>query len=665
MRVDLIGRLRKTRVPVSRPLLPVFEAVANAVHAIFDAKRGDGVIEVELRRGPTFDQGKKGPISDVVISDNGVGFTDDNFAAFQTADTMRKAAIGGKGVGRFTWLVAFDSVTVASSFGPDAQRRVFSFSRNGVELIDQPDGVLIPDVGTRVQLSGLNEPWRDRVPIGAELIAADMIEHFIALFASSRAPKIWLVDDGDRIDMGAEFARTYDQSTTRIDFQVGDQHFHFTPFRLRRSQGGRFHRLLYLADEREVKTERLSALLPGLPNPFEDDSGSFHFVGVVQGVALDRNVDHDRSSFLLPDERDPNEPALLRELTWKDIRDGALGCTRRVLDPWIQDIEQEKRRLLERFVDTQEPHYKVLIRDAEDILPDLPPNPAPSDLDRVLSRRLFERRERLKLESEKLLSDLEKVDQADPDAYREMMEKTVQEQNQLGMADLARYICHRRVILELFEKSLKMDSGTGKFGREDAVHSIVYPMRKTSLDVDYYGHNLWLLDERLAYNWRVYSDLPFRAMDVGEIQSRQEPDLIIFDRPFIVGDQEIPLMTATIIEFKRPGRTDYGKERVTTQVYDYLERLRRGRFKDFEGRTIRIGNNIPVCVYVIADLEPALERELRDANMRRTPDQGGFYAFQDDLGAYVEVLSYDKMLAMARKRNWPFFSVLGISTRNR
>lgn len=194
------------------------------------------------------------------------------------------------------------------------------------------------------------------------------------------------------------------------------------------------------------------------------------------------------------------------------------------------------------------------------------------------------------------------------------------------------------------------------------MHSLVHPMRRTSLDTDYYGHNLWLLDERLAYSWRVYSDLPLRAIDIADISSGKEPDLLIFDRPIILGREEEPLTAATLVEFKRPGRTDYGKDRVITQVYNYLDRLRAGTFKNFEGRPVKLAEHVPVTVYVVADFTPALEQDLRDANMKRTPDTNGFYVFNDDRKAYIEVLSYQKMLESARRRNRPFFNVLGLST---
>jgi hypothetical protein len=661
---DLEGRLWKTSVPISRPLLPVFEAVSNSIHAIQQTGRDDGVITVEfMRAGTLLEQGGTGSIDSVIVRDNGSGFTDANFTAFETADTTYKLALGGKGVGRFTWLVAFTSVFVESRYNNGKDCRAFHFAtKTGVMNVAGYDPSLLPMAGTTITLNGFKSPWRERCPASLELIAADMLEHFVALFVGSTGPSITLIDGFQKLDLRAEFTRTYDAEANRSQFSVGDDIFSVTGLRLRRSQPVRSHRLLFLAHQREVKSEGLAPHLPGLPNPLKDEKGNFYYVGFVQGKALDDHVDADRSSFRIPDGEDSEAPNLFRQLTWRDLRAGAFGVVRQQLARWLDEIDRDKRARIETFVSQQEPHYQVLLRDVDRIVADLPPSPSSADIDRAMSRRLYERRETLKSESSRLMSEMESVDQADSEAYRGRMEKAVREYNELGMADLARYVCHRRIIIDLFENAIRLQPGKGRYGREDAIHSLIYPMRKTSFDVDFYSHNLWLLDERLAYNWRLYSDVPLSSIDIADISSGKEPDLIIFDHPVIIGDDAAPLITATIVEFKRPGRTDYRRERVTTQVYNYLDLLRSGNFKDYEGRPVELRKDTPVTIYIVADFTKELLLDVRDTTMKRMPDGDGYYAFNDDEKAYVELISYNKLLESARRRNRPFFHVLGLST---
>ena len=145
---NLHGRLRNTSLPASNGMLPLYEAVANSIHAIEDAEvpTASGRIRVQIlrdgqssiefgegpkRRGPE----AKGDITGFKIADNGIGFTDDNMESFLTLDSEYKASRGGRGVGRLLWLKAFDRASVESTYGDEGtrQKRAFSFdARQGV-----------------------------------------------------------------------------------------------------------------------------------------------------------------------------------------------------------------------------------------------------------------------------------------------------------------------------------------------------------------------------------------------------------------------------------------------------------------------------------------------------------------------------------------------------
>ena len=86
---NLQGRLRNTSLPASSGMLPLFEAVANSIHAIEDANLSpdEGSITVQIVRDGQlkldFDKGRKrsgpeakGYIIGFTITDNGIGFTD-------------------------------------------------------------------------------------------------------------------------------------------------------------------------------------------------------------------------------------------------------------------------------------------------------------------------------------------------------------------------------------------------------------------------------------------------------------------------------------------------------------------------------------------------------------------------------------------------------------
>lgn len=64
----------------------------------------------------SFDANELAPISSFEIIDNGVGFNEENLNSFMESDSTYKAAIGGKGVGRFSWLIAFEKADIESIY---------------------------------------------------------------------------------------------------------------------------------------------------------------------------------------------------------------------------------------------------------------------------------------------------------------------------------------------------------------------------------------------------------------------------------------------------------------------------------------------------------------------------------------------------------------------
>src|SRR5689334_12383851 len=111
MKIDVRGRVRNTRLPTTRPLLPLFEAVVNSIQSIDAAGLGSkGRIAITVSREDTVPglegEDALGAVTGFSIADNGPGFTDANFESFTTADSSFKMSEGGKGIGRFTWLKA-------------------------------------------------------------------------------------------------------------------------------------------------------------------------------------------------------------------------------------------------------------------------------------------------------------------------------------------------------------------------------------------------------------------------------------------------------------------------------------------------------------------------------------------------------------------------------
>ena len=119
--------------------------------------------------------------------------------------------------------------------------------------------------------------------------------------------------------------------------------------------------------------------------------------------------------------------------------------------------------------------------------------------------------------------------------------------------------------------------------------------------------------------------------------------------------------TIIIFELKRPMRDDYtDSENPITQLYDYVIKIREGRAKNKYHRPIRAGANTKFYLYAICDVTDKLQRLIFQHGFTPTPDKMGYFRFNDSLNSYMEILSYNKILNDAKKRNRILFQKLGI-----
>jgi len=205
------------------------------------------------------------------------------------------------------------------------------------------------------------------------------------------------------------------------------------------------------------------------------------------------------------------------------------------------------------------------------------------------------------------------------------------------------------------------DAENEKRYKEEAVHKIICPMTVDSTDITIDNHNLWVLDDRLAYYQYFASDKQIKQF-VKSSDSKKEPDIILFNgcTLFERKNQNQPVV---IIEFKRPARTDYtDKENPIQQIYDYIDDLRDKKVATPAGRLItEINDKTPFFCYVVCDNTPNLQNILKRERMdKELPGGRGWYGENPSYNAYFEILEYKTLLDDARIRNEAFFKELGI-----
>ena len=663
MLLDIRGRIRNVNLPASRPLMPLFEAVVNSIQAIEESGR-EGTIHIRIFRDqrPTLVEVDKST-RDIIgfeIEDDGIGFNEQNFAAFSTSDTTYKAEQGGKGVGRFVWLVAFEEVEIDSTFrsGDEFWTRRFKFVPRGDGVEDnEVSAAAASQERTVVRLKGFRERFQEVAPKRIETLGAYLVEHCLEYLIRPQHPNLLLADSysGEAINLNDLFQKEMGKNASWVPFKAGGHDFEILHVRLHSSHI-KEHFLHFCANNRVVKSEKLMGKIPNLAKVLSDEGKDFVYAAYLDGKLLDDTVNQERTDFSLSSE----EGSLFESaFTWSNLRSAAFEQISSFLAPFTISIQKQKRERLDRFVATDGPMYRPVLKHVAAEIALLDPDIEDNELDLKLYKAVHSLQERLREEGKELFES--GGSDAEFEEYAEKFSEYFSTIGDVNQSDLARYVFDRKLILQFLQKLLSVQE-TGKYALEDKVHRLIFPMGKTSDEVPFENHNLWLLDEKLAYHRYLASDKQLRKTEPLVNDSKKELDLIVFDKACAFTDVTMgPFQSITIIEFKRPMRTSYSDEdNPFKQVLEYIDEIIAGKALTPEKRPIPISNGVHFYCYIVADKTDELAGQAKYAELEETPDGQGFFGYKKGYRAYIEFVSYSKLLDGAKQRNLAFFEKLGL-----
>ena len=667
LQTNLKGRLRNTSLPKSHGLMPVFEAVVNSIHSIEENDNSDnGKVVLRINRATQesldFDAKSLPPILGFTITDNGCGFDETNFKSFETLDSDHKIDKGCRGVGRLMWLKVFDLVEVESHFvDGDGQlkKRVFRFNDKSGVHDENVQEATEQQPGTQIKLVGFDESYRKQVPTKGLTVANQLLEHVLWYFVrQGSAPDIQVEDAGEIFELDSLLEEHMHASAFSETITIGDFSFDLTHIKFRASVNKK-HQLALCAANRLVKEESIQGKIPGLYGKISDASGEFTYNCYVSSGYLDERVRSERTSFDIAE----NVEDMLNEVSFKDIRDAVLARTKEYLQDVLAENVSAGRKRVDDFINSHAPRYRPIAHYVAEEQLIVDPEKSDKDLELHLHAQWYEVERQLVSEGHDIMQpqNEEHIDQ-----YKERLSEYLQKAEDLKQSDLANYVSHRKVIIDLLQKSIeRLDDG--KYARDDMIHELIMPMRKDSSEVLMDSCNLWLIDERLAFHNYLASDKTLNAMPVTGNDSTKEPDLLslrVFDNPLLVNDQNsFPLASITVVEIKRPMRNDMreGEDKdPIDQALSYLERIREGKVTTKSGRPIPGNNDIPGYCYVLCDLTESMHRRCRRANLRITSDGMGYFGYNEPSHAYIEVISFDQLVKAAKERNRAFFDKLGL-----
>lgn len=681
MITNLKGRLRNTTLPKTHGLLPVYEAIVNSIHSI--EERGlppeNGKITVEIIRSQQgnleLDKGtkKRGPeagneIEGFRIIDNGIGFNIDNMQSFETLDSEHKIEQGCRGVGRLLWLKAFDRVSILSTYDEnDGVRytRSFQFDKNlGISDERSPTEDNGSEIRTVVHLDGFKLDYKEYSRKTVSSIANLILEHCLWYFIrTGGAPNIIIIDGMESIDLMDTYDEHMVTSSDVEEIEIKKQNFNITHIKLR-SNTSQSHTFSYCANNRVVKEESINGKVPGLYGRIIDGENEFVYTCYISSKYLDDHVRSERIDFNFEEQSD----GLFHdeEISLNEIRGAVLLSTKSYLEKYLEANRKAGKARVEEFVSQVSPKYRpILSHLSEDDL-SVDPDISDKELDLNLHKKLTEIESKLLSQGHDIMAPKKGED---PKVYQERIQTYLDTVSDIKKSDLASYVSHRRVIIDLMEKAIEKKD-TGKFQREDIIHQLIMPMGQTTDDLLFDSANLWLIDERLAFHDYLASDIALKSMPITGSESGKEPDLLalnVFDNPVLVSEGiSVPLASIVVIEIKRPMRDDarQGEEKdPIEQALGYLERVREGRVQTSAGRPIPASESIPGYCYILCDLTPTIIKRCKVHDAILTSDGLGYFFYNKAYKAYVEVISFDRLVNMAKQRNRAFFDKLGLPSK--
>jgi hypothetical protein len=670
---NIENRVRKLPKPsnATQGLQPLFEAVSNAVFAIedrFDEEIRRGEVEIRIA-------GLSDPHAiEITITDNGIGLDFPRFDAFCEIDTDFKRKRGGKGVGRLFWLDAFAEIAVESVFEADGVllRREFAFVLNNEEQV-VPKGDVLPvadgsAIGTTVRFKGLRQNYSETFPKRADTFLRYFSAHFIADFLLGDGAAIKVDLDGDVTEYPKAVSALKVGSPLQTSFKnddFGELHIKGFTCLAEASTGleGK-HQLHLLANGRTVETRKVDNLL-GVRELEREGQAELVFHGCVSGEYLDLRVNEGRTAFNLP------------ERTLKNISRVCMEKVReRLLPDQVRSYVEKRKRDYVDFVE----RYPTFGFDDDDTQLNRVPFHASnaeefaSGLIKYQIRREEQRQDSLQALINAL--DLEDV----PVSYEASVAKAVSDIQTSERLALAQHVVRRKLALELLDKLIRRlrakEGQEDDFHLERTLHSFICPMSvrgDDSSEVKGRAHDLWVIDERLAFTRAFSSDKRLDSI-IADGGSSDRPDVVVWDLAYGLGttdpaDAEMvdvtePLRTVLVVEFKKPGRKHYRKaeDQIEQQITKYLAQMKGGLIEAFDRARVRVADDCVFYCYVVADIVGDLELQLSGWDTTSN-GKGRIRQLRGRYSGQIEVIQWQDLVNDAWMRNRATLHAAGLSRK--
>ncbi len=553
MTLDIRGSLKGTKLS-RNPYVVFEELVSNSIDSFLIRKSSDSSA-VDLRIDIAVDFFAKDlldEVEDMSISckDNGCGLGNEQLNAFLTKDTSYKDDLSipgiGKcmGAGRIQYFHHFSTLAIDSTFRNESgcikRKMVYAEPKKKIEADDFNSSEGIEgEIGTCISIRGLRDTIRERVlhkVMPSSLYSATVLKRQMLLTFLQR-----LVSLGDQIgDFEIKFSSQRSKgespvensamhdSLKRVDLPVvtttkkvpveeqdpatGDglgtfQYFEVFHYRLDASQFDLpKNEVAFCAKSSPVK-DVTSSYFRTRSEQNNPTSGAYHFV-FIESDFFDRHVNEQRDDFDgIPEEIPSGDLFSVEKISYSAIHEA--------IDPIIVEMVAPSEWKREDVLKDAVEQFGI----SEGMLNDTDTRVRYGDSAQVVAERVLKKyQERVINETVEIFNLKDEIKNAEPDSeefrtkINELAWKYTSSMKNFDMANLSQLIVRRAAIIEILDlacgKKLSIQTVDAGKRRKDEriIHSIFFPMRKDSVEVN--DHDMWLLNEEYHYYDYIASDTP-------------------------------------------------------------------------------------------------------------------------------------------------------------
>jgi hypothetical protein len=666
-------------------LFCLFEAISNALYSSIN--NTDIKIKIDFKRqykANEIIEDKENYIQSFTITDNGIGFTNDNFESF-ARKIYKTNHDSGKGLGRMAFLKVFQDVSIDSYFKEKSKIFHRSFIFNTSEIKDNKEELkaeINHTIETSILFNKIKSQYQKKTLEGIDYYHKEILKHFYIflyyLMEKNKVFEIILTDDNGKVSeriISTEKIKkdkVEKENITIIDTSVLsgiDNKVNFEVLHIK-TKNIEDNRAFYVVDERAAgRIDNLN--LP--PNVLEDQVGLKYFYNVyLKSPYFNRFLNESRTQLSIPtDKNNPNNnfitsdkiEALLKEKVDKFLN-YEIGVLERKNEDRVRDVlTNNKNNTI-----SNSKAYLYLLAD-EGTKKSLLDNIKYNDLEKSIISKIKVFHEELQAKTIEKINTLVKNIK---DVKGEVdLNKLGKEINELSMkvnlensVNLSSYIMYRKYVLNLFNNALQLYKDD-ECQNEVLFHNLLLP-KKTNNSID---SNLWLLDDLFLYfdgsSEQSISDIKINGTKIiRDLSAEEQKQLNDFNKKRL--NKRIDLLffpeekKCIIIELKDP---KIGVNENVYQMDKYAELLANFVKEEFSIEHF--------YTYLITDNfnkfdKPTGYRKIYgiEGFVRNSFDVKNFENDAIIANQYSEVIRYTDIYERANKRNEIFFNKLNIPLNN-